>query len=479
MLANVINCMYDPSSEHFYQHYTSGKVLGKGQYGTVRICTLTRGAKWYSNHARKPKPVKNLTVNNLTSSMSETTASKSHIHPIGFSGTLDTLASTTENWPSAIAQENYEAALRGLIASMTPRWRAHMRREYGDRSGSFACKHLDRDRTIAKATYLELYALANLRHNNILRLVEAFKDYDCFYFVTTRCYGDLNAVWVMKGRTPPMGYIHAVAIQLFDALEYIDTFRMVHRDIKPANVFLKTPREFSEICIGDFGMAMPADSDGLKGDIAGSPAFFGKEVWAEGRQAASSDVFAAGLTILALFAGGHPIVLENFLHVCPEVLRSETMAPKNVWKKFEFIAQGDHRTIAKTLKNHCPHDVEKRITLAIVACILSSQEVIHQSIEKAGVVDQPISEFFNSILELISRFAYPDRACGSSDQPASPKMLRRPAHLAASSSSVQGSGGAPMSFGSGEKGWDSPGGTSFVSQTPTKLNRRRQIAPLS
>jgi serine/threonine protein kinase len=333
--------------------------------------------------------------------MSDTIASKSHIMPTGIhAASLETM-STTENWPSAnpeFAHCNYDTALRDIVASMTPRWRAQMRRDHADGSGSFACKFLDKDRTIAKATYLELYALATLRHDNVLRLVEAFQDYDCFYFVTNRCYGDLNAVWVTKGRAPPIGYAYMVSVELFDALEYIDTFRLVHRDIKPANVFLKTSQEFSSICIGDFGMAVPMESDGSSGEIAGSPAFFAKEVWAEGRQAASSDVFAAGLTLLALFAGAHPVNLESFLHVCPEVLRSEEMAPRNVWRKFEILAQGDQRAIAKTLKNHCPHDVEKRITLAIVACILSSEQVIHESISKSGVVDRGISEFFRMIL---------------------------------------------------------------------------------
>merc|ERR1719174_2149974 len=96
------------------------------------------------------------------------------------------------------------------------------------------------------------------------------------------------------------------------------------------------------------------ESDGSSDEIAGSPAFFAKEVWAEGRQAASSDVFAAGLTLLALFAGGHPIALEQHLHVCPDVLHSEHMPPKMIWKHFEYQATGDQRKIAKTLRNHCP-----------------------------------------------------------------------------------------------------------------------------
>ena len=38
MLAKAISCigLYDPDSLAISQHYKAGKVLGKGQYGTVR-----------------------------------------------------------------------------------------------------------------------------------------------------------------------------------------------------------------------------------------------------------------------------------------------------------------------------------------------------------------------------------------------------------------------------------------------------------
>jgi serine/threonine protein kinase len=386
--------MYDPASPNFSKHYKSSKVLGKGQYGIVRSCTLTRGAHWHSNKAKK--------VNGNTQLSSDTvstkSSSKSVVHPMGLS--LD-LMSSTENWPSlpnGTSQHNYQAALRDLVLGMTPQWRAQMRSETADESGTYACKYLDKERTVAKATFLELYALATMRHQNILRLVEAFQDPDQFYFVTNRCHGDLNSRWVQKAKTPPLPYIQKVAVQLLDALDYIDGFRLVHRDVKPANVFLKTPREYSDICIGDFGMAVPMDGEGASEEIAGSPAFFAKEVWTEGRQAASSDVFAAGLTLLALFAGGHPISLENHLNICPEILRNDSMPPKQLWRKWEMIATGDERLICKTLRSHCPRDVEKRITLAIVACILSSPEVMEESIVKAGVEQSEVHELFKILL---------------------------------------------------------------------------------
>merc|ERR1719191_609756 len=151
--------------------------------------------------------------------------SKNHVHPTTLSISIHS-ASTADNWPSMWGPDrDYDEALREFVGSMTPAWRAQMRQENYEENGSFAVKYLDRERTVSKATFLELYALGSMQHDHVLRLVEAFQNPTAFYFVTNRCYGDLNSVFVQRGRAAPIGYVQGAGVQLLDALEYVHGFR--------------------------------------------------------------------------------------------------------------------------------------------------------------------------------------------------------------------------------------------------------------
>lgn len=198
------------------------------------------------------------------------------------------------------------------------------------------------------------------------------------YIVTNRCWGDLSSRWVSKGRIPTVEYVQTVSIQLLKAVECLQNHRFVHRDIKPANVFLKSSAHESDICLGDFGMvtAVPSDDEPSSCSVAGSPAFFAPEVWISNKQYMSSDCWSVGITILSLFAGDHPIQIEDYMWAVPDYILDPNQSARSLMHKLLVSKDKLRKKIATALIHKFANQSEKFVTLALVGLIVSNQEVI-------------------------------------------------------------------------------------------------------
>ena len=94
-----------------------------------------------------------------------------------------------------------------------------------------------------------------------------------------------------------------------DGLAYAHEAGVVHRDLKPANILVVTTAEGDEVPrIADFGLAQTVDEHDVRltstGMAMGTPAYAAPEQMAGKRVDARADLYALGMTMFEMLAGG-------------------------------------------------------------------------------------------------------------------------------------------------------------------------------
>lgn len=96
----------------------------------------------------------------------------------------------------------------------------------------------------------------------------------------------------------PETFLVRLMLQVFSALEYSHSMRVIHRDIKPENVFLyrNSEKDTWSVMIGDYGVARPlANSMQLVHTFVGTPFYCSPEIVLGSPYSTGTDVFSAGV----------------------------------------------------------------------------------------------------------------------------------------------------------------------------------------
>lgn len=116
--------------------------------------------------------------------------------------------------------------------------------------------HLTKDPKFVQQFEQEATAVAQLRHQNIVRVYDIKREEGLYYIVMEYIPGEtlaqkLAALQQAEMRLP-LTEATRIAINLCDAVDYAHQRRMIHRDIKPANVMINL---LGEPILMDFGIA--------------------------------------------------------------------------------------------------------------------------------------------------------------------------------------------------------------------------------
>lgn len=112
----------------------------------------------------------------------------------------------------------------------------------------------------AKRTYRELTLLAQMKHENVIGLLDVFSpcksyiDMNDIYFVTHLMGADLASV--IKTQRLSDEHIQYLIYQLLKGLRYIHSAGIIHRDLKPSNIAVN---EDCQLKVLDFGLARHAE----------------------------------------------------------------------------------------------------------------------------------------------------------------------------------------------------------------------------
>jgi serine/threonine protein kinase len=204
----------------------------------------------------------------------------------------------------------------------------------------------------------EARVLAQLNHPNITQVYDIFKIESRFYIVMEYLDGQDLSHYI-KTYNIPLRDLLIMFKSLCDAFIEIHEAGILHRDIKPSNLFV-TNRGVLKVI--DFGISKweqdPNNVETQKNFFVGSLQYTSPEVFTDGKQSISSDIYAFGLTLLYCVLGKHyfdgdsvPQILKKISHddvSLPESIKSTL--PDELNEFIQFTAEKDPRDRYASMK---------------------------------------------------------------------------------------------------------------------------------
>ncbi len=161
----------------------------------------------------------------------------------------------------------------------------------------------------------ETTGLAKLDHPNIVKLLDHGKAEGFFYVVTEFVKGSSLGDIIKESPLMEESAID-LALEVAEALRYINQFNIVHRDIKPDNILIS---DLGEVKIVDFGLSREKHQQtvSIKGEMFGTPQYLSPEYIDGKKLDIKADIYSLGITLFYMVSGtlpfnaGTPMALIN------------------------------------------------------------------------------------------------------------------------------------------------------------------------
>ncbi|EQC28247.1 CAMK protein kinase [Saprolegnia diclina VS20] len=164
----------------------------------------------------------------------------------------------------------------------------------------------------------EVAILRQLRHPNIVPLLDFVEEVDMYYIVTPLCTGGELFQDLVKRTQYTEDDARHVLLKLAHAVAYIHAQNIMHRDIKPENVLLFSSAPGAEIMLADFGFARMSLGNHL-GTACGTPEYIAPEVVKGIKYGIAVDCWSLGVLLFILLSGQPPFPGHNHADILARV----------------------------------------------------------------------------------------------------------------------------------------------------------------
>lgn len=182
----------------------------------------------------------------------------------------------------------------------------------------------------------EIEILREVKHPNIIELVDVFEDAKYLHLVTELCTGgELFDRIIAKSSSPEGHYSEhdaaAIIKSILEAISYCHSLGIVHRDLKPENFLFLTDSEDSPIKIIDFGLSRHKDADdSMMKTKVGTPYYVAPEVLRREYNEAC-DIWSIGVITYILLCGYPPFYGDNDVEIFNSVRIGQFDFPSPEW----------------------------------------------------------------------------------------------------------------------------------------------------
>ncbi len=232
--------------------------------------------------------------------------------------------------------------------------------------------HLAQDKNFITRFEREAKAAANLKHENIVNIIDYGKAEDV-YFIAME-YIDGRSLKELMGSVKfmPVDIALYIAYEISKGLAHAHQKGMVHRDIKPANILIGYD---GTVKIADFGLAQAQDliSVTITGSIVGTPAYMSPEQAAGKKVDNRTDIFSLGVVLYEMITGKKPFCGDNYSSVIHEII---TVKPPKPLEANPLINREINDVIEKMLEK----DLDRRYENITELC-----ETIHTYFKRTKV----------------------------------------------------------------------------------------------
>ncbi|PIE06347.1 MAG: serine/threonine protein kinase [Sorangium cellulosum] len=230
-------------------------------------------------------------------------------------------------------QARHNPSLSPLDPLEGTRYRTRSRLDYGGMGDVFLANHIELGHTVVikllhkrlgedegmvDRVRLEAQTLANLRHPNLVRVIDAGNVPDGRpFFVMERLVGHTLHKEIARRGKLPVDEALIIIRGVLRGLQAAHGLGVVHRDVKPGNIFLHETDQGTRIPkLLDFGIAKvvrkisggprPLAVPTVQGGIIGTPAYLAPEQVLGRNVDVQADIYAASLVLYKSIAGHGP-----------------------------------------------------------------------------------------------------------------------------------------------------------------------------
>jgi len=225
-----------------------------------------------------------------------------------------------------------------------------------------AVKIIDKNSIDVKVASLktEVKILMNVKHPNIVSLLDVFEDNEKAYLIMELMTG--GELFDRICNDFPNGYSEQQSSVLIkktlQAVEYFHEKGIIHRDLKPENLLFSSPdKDDAEIKISDFGLAKIWSGDMLVKTACGSPNYVAPEVLLNEMHGYSfaCDMWSVGVILYVLLCGFCPFFDECTPALFASITSGSYSFPSPYWDSISEDAKDLVRNLLQV-------DPRKRLT---------------------------------------------------------------------------------------------------------------------
>jgi serine/threonine protein kinase len=173
----------------------------------------------------------------------------------------------------------------------------------------------------------EARLVAQLNHENVVRVMDTERAYGTLFIVMEKLTGDLLEGLIDGGEPIDWDTCRRILREIADALGYSHKLGLVHRDIKPANVFLTTE---GRVKLLDFGIASQAGGSDKAGRVLGTPYYMSPEQILGQELDGRSDLYSLGILAYELVTRELPHDADSLDQLWARHLAVDTPDPRDV-----------------------------------------------------------------------------------------------------------------------------------------------------
>lgn len=158
----------------------------------------------------------------------------------------------------------------------------------------------------------EIKILKELKHDNIVRLLDYQEIGGCVYLVMEYCNGGDLAEYLHSKGTLSEDTIRIFLQQIVQAMKVLQGRGILHRDLKPQNILLcrsegrRANPVNTCIKIADFGFARHLQTNTMAATLCGSPMYMAPEVIMSQNYDAKADLWSIGTIVYQCLTGKAP-----------------------------------------------------------------------------------------------------------------------------------------------------------------------------
>ena len=183
----------------------------------------------------------------------------------------------------------------------------------------------------------EISILKNLRHSNIVLMLDWFDMPDEICVVTEYAQGELFEVLETDGSLNEQT-VQKIAVQLVAALNYIHSKRIIHRDMKPQNILFGANGTV-KLCDFGFARSMSMNTQLLR-SIKGTPLYMSPELVQENPYNGSADLWSLGCILFELYTGKPPFFTTKIWTLINMIVNDPVKYPEEMGEQFKDFLSG-------------------------------------------------------------------------------------------------------------------------------------------